>query len=44
MRDRKQNKYLLEGSDDAARVHLEEKEQAAAQHVEEPPVSIVERK
>jgi hypothetical protein len=44
IRDRKQKKYLLEGSDDAARAHLEEKEQAASQHVEETPVSIVERK
>lgn len=39
-RDRKQKKYMIEGSDDAIRARLEEKEQGAAQHVEEAPVTI----
>ncbi|KAK4118832.1 MFS general substrate transporter [Parathielavia appendiculata] len=41
MRDRKKNKYVVEGSDEAEKLRLEEKvRSAAAQHVEDAPVSI----
>ncbi|KAG7294679.1 hypothetical protein NEMBOFW57_004757 [Staphylotrichum longicolle] len=40
-RDRKMKKFILEGSDEAARLHLEQKEETATQHVEAAPVTIV---
>jgi hypothetical protein len=41
LRDRKKNKFVIEGSDDAQKLRLEEKERdAAAQHVEDTPVTI----
>jgi predicted nucleotide-binding protein len=42
-RDRKKKTFVIEGSDEAARLHLEEKERAAAadtQHVEAAPVTV----
>jgi len=39
-RDRKQKKFLVEGSDDVVRARLEEKEQGAAQHFEEADVPV----
>ena len=43
-RDRKKNKFVIEGSDEAAQLRLEDKELSSAQHVEGgAPVTVGEK-